>query len=510
MNILPVILLLAIGQASIERIEWQGDKISVHYQAKNQEVELRELGIEAEFEKSAGTIVQDISQREKGLFVLPSLSRETNGFFLTNKNGIKLTGLKFPTQWLAKTDPETGLVQNLGIKGLQVQMMDDALILGVHHAAFNLNLASLLRIPPDPKDKTFEADGIKVGIRQEVIDSLPIKLCQERGIRAYVIVLAYRSGNAAIDKLLLHPSMSENAPNNLGAFNTATIGGVQAFKTIMDHLCINYSKPVEGRGTVAGWIIGNEVNAHYQWYNRGPSSESEVVSDYHKALRIAHGSLKRSGGPGRIYTSLEHHWAMRPGTNVKRSMPGKLFLKELVEKSEAGGNFDWHLAYHPYPENLFEPRSWLDKSALANLDSPKITFRNLEQIVAWSKQQENLSAGKPRRIILSEQGFHGPPGVVGESNQAAGYVYGYKKASRNEGIDAFILHRQVDHAKEGGLLLGLWSHKPDSVSTPLAKKLIWQVFRDAGTAEELKTFEKYKTIIGPTTWEEIYPSSKGS
>lgn len=58
--------------------------------------------------------------------------------------------------------------------------MDDAITLGVNHAAFNLNIATLIRIPPKPEDTVFEADGIKVGIRQDVIDSLPMKLCQER------------------------------------------------------------------------------------------------------------------------------------------------------------------------------------------------------------------------------------------------------------------------------------------------------------------------------------------
>ena len=65
-----------------------------------------------------------------------------------------------------------------------------------------------------------------------------------------------------------------------------------------------------------------------------------------------------------------------------------------------------------------------------------------------------LCHGKPRRVILSEQGFHTPDGPDGQTLQAAGYCYGWIKASRLDGIDAFILNRHVDNAQEGGLRLG--------------------------------------------------------
>ena len=127
--------------------------------------------------------------------------------------------------------------------------------------------------------------------------------------------------------------------------------------------------------------------------------------------------------------------------------------------SKVGGDFDWHVAYHPYPADLFDPRTWLDKTALPNADTPKITFKNLEQLTAYLRRPEMLCHGKPRRVILSEQGFNTPDGPDGQTLQAAGYCYGWIKASRLEGIDAFILNRHVDNAEEGGLNLGLWSAK---------------------------------------------------
>lgn len=47
-------------------------------------------------------------------------------------------------------------------------------------------------------------------------------------------------------------------------------------------------------------------------------------------------------------------------------------------------------------------------------------------------------------------------------------------------MDAFIFHRHVDHALEGGLRPGLWRNAPHSVATPHSKKAICELFQVAG------------------------------
>jgi hypothetical protein len=86
------------------------------------------------------------------------------------------------------------------------------------------------------------------------------------------------------------------------------------------------------------------------------------------------------------------------------------------------------------------------------------------------RRPELLLKGEPRRILLSEQGFHSDGTQAGEDLQAAAYAYAWQKIDSDPGIDAFILHRHVDHSHEGGLNLGLWRRKPDSVADPLSKK----------------------------------------
>jgi len=113
--------------------------------------------------------------------------------------------------------------------------------------------------------------------------------------------------------------------------------------------------------------------------------------------------------------------------------------------------------------------------------------------------------GEPRRIILSEQGFHSPDNVEGELLQAAAYCYAYRKAASLDGIDAFILHRHVDYRDEGGLNLGLWRRNSDSPrpSEPLAKKKIYEAFRLADTPAWRDAFEFALPVIGIKSWRDI-------
>jgi len=426
---------------------------------------------------------------------LGAKNRETNGFFLVDQTGKRSGAAQFVTKWDNSADPDKALPPNLGIKGLQVQMLDDALTLGIHHAALNVNLAQLIRVPAQPGDETLTLGEKTIGFRSEVMEGMPIKTYTDKGIRVYLILLAYRSGNPEIDQLLLHPKMLSNAPNHLGAFNTATPEGVRVFDWAISCMAKRMADPLGKQGRVAGWIVGNEINAHHEWYNRGPATPDEVVGDYHRALRLAHGALMRSGAPGRIYVSLEHHWTMKPGPDPNQSLPGKLFLTRLLELSRNHGDFGWNLAHHPYPENLFEPRTWLDKLALPNPDSPKITFKNLDQLSLWMDRPEAQFQGMSRKLILSEQGFHSPAGPEGQKQQAAGYVFAFEKIQKTPKVDAFILHRHVDHSIEGGLNLGLWTNKPGQICSPDQKKLIWQVFHDAGTSAQEKTFAPYREMF---------------
>ena len=114
-----------------------------------------------------------------------------------------------------------------------------------------------------------------------------------------------------------------------------------------------------------------------------------------------------------------------------------------------------------------------------------------------------LYGGKPRRLILSEQGFHAGDTVQSEQIQAAAYALAYRKLSQIPEVQAFILHRQVDAPSEGGLKLGIWpSTGPGSGKQ---KRVLWDVVKTADTPQWQQASNFALPIVGMQEWAEAKP-----
>lgn len=388
-------------------------------------------------------------------------------------------------------------------KGLQVEIVDDAIALGVKHAGLNFNLTQLIDPAGSTNNPSWESEGRQYRFRRSYLESMDrrIKALSDQGVVVTLIVLTYQSGNTNVDRIMIHPNCVTNAPNRLGNFNTVTEEGRRWLRATMEFCAERWSRPDKQYGRVAGYIMGNEVNSHWWWANMGKVTMTEFADDYLRTVRLAHEAVRKQSSWARVYLSLEHHWNVRYDQKSERtSFPGREFVDYFARRAREGGDFDWHIAFHPYPENLFEPRFWRDKSATTNvLTTPRITFKNIELLPEYLRRPELLHHGQPRRIILSEQGFHTPKGTNGEIIQAAAYAYAYKKIEALPGIDSFILHRHVDHPHEGGLLLGLRGLTPNATESR-PKKKSWEVFRAADTPEWEKTFEFALPVVGLTNW----------
>jgi hypothetical protein len=382
-------------------------------------------------------------------------------------------------------------------------MVDDALALGIRHAALNVNFAQLL----DASDPA----QLKPNIRYLESLDRQIKPLSDADVVVSLILLYYKSGHKALDRLMLHPKYDHAAPNNLTAFNLTTPESAAAYSACIDFLASRYSSTNNGHGRVWNYIVGNEVNSHWFWYNMGRVPMEELADNYLAAVRATHSAVRKHSANARVYLSLEHHWNIRyPGGEDHQSFAGRPFLDYFSKRAKdpaQGGDFDWHLAFHPYPEDLFNCKTWADKSAAHSTDTPRITFKNIEQLAAYMNRPEMLHQGKPRRIILSEQGFHSPDTAEGQLLQAAAYAYAYQKIRNLNAIDSFILHRHVDHGQEGGLNLGLWTrHKPGKhPAEPAAKKKIYEVFQAADTPAWEEAFQFALPVIGIKNWSEIQP-----
>ena len=394
----------------------------------------------------------------------------------------------------------------LSKKGLQVQMVDDAIALGIHHAGINVNLTGLIQIEPHSNTIRFPHGGREWFIDGDYARSLDSQIAplSHADVVVYAILLAYPSQTAALDSLMLHPNASGEF--TIAGFNTATTEGLQTYRAVIAFLAERYSGRHPEHGRVWGWIVGNEVNSQKIWYNLGKLPMKEAVSEYEKAVRATHDSVREYSDHGRCYLSFDHFWTTRmPGASDVEVYPTREFLNEFARLSRERGDFEWHVAHHPYPDDLGNPRTWLDQLALPSDDSPHITFKNLEVLCEFLQKPELQWHGHPRRIILSEQGLHCLQNPEGEQLQAAGFAYVWEKVSRQPGIDALIWHRHVDHAHEGGLRLGLWTNVPGTISQPERQRAIYDLFQKADTAEWPAAAAFALPIVGLDAWNSLDP-----
>ena len=107
------------------------------------------------------------------------------------------------------------------IKGLQVQMIDDALALGIHHAAVNINITALVDLEKKPENPKRLVDGFEFSFNESYLKSLDarIKPLSDQSILVYLILIAYPTKNEAIDALVIHPDARKDHIYTVGAFN---------------------------------------------------------------------------------------------------------------------------------------------------------------------------------------------------------------------------------------------------------------------------------------------------
>jgi hypothetical protein len=370
------------------------------------------------------------------------------------------------------------------VKGLQVQMTDDALALGIRHAAINVSLGALMKPGGGEGSVAFESDGREWNFDARYAAALDrqIKPLSDAGVVVYLILLAYPTGDPARDAVLLHPDAPDDRSFTIAGFNTRTDEGRAFYRAAISFLAERYGRADSEHGRVWGWIVGNEINSQGQWYALGKKSVAAAAGEYEQAVRLTRDAVEAVTPNARVYVSLDHCWNVKsPGLDEQVAYPGKAFLEAFARVAKERGDFDWHVAYHPYPDDLGNPRTWLDRQAWSTDDSPHVTFRNLEVLGRFLDQPELQFAGKRRRVILSEQGIHCLDSPEGDRLQAAGFVYAWNRVAEQPWIDALIWHRHVDHAHEGGLRLGLYANEPGTIANPGRKRLIYDLFQAAGT-----------------------------
>lgn len=377
--------------------------------------------------------------------------------------------------------------------------------LGIGHGTINIDLCQLLRVPKDQPVLTHRYLGRNFRINLAAVEHLArtLRFAAERNYLMGAIILVSRNPPPELRNILLHPDYLPN-----GIYSMANLTSPEAtlhYSMIIDFLASHFA--CKENGFLHYWIIHNEVDAAWVWTNCGKCGPLTMMDSYVKSMRTVHQIARQYNPQARTFISLTHFWNSRNVHGPVETMYAPRHLLEiLAEHSQAEGNFDWGVAYHPYPRNLRNPRVWEDQVA-HHFDTDIISYKNLEVLPAFLRQEKFLFEGQLRKIHLTEQGLSNPDNSQEQLQiQAAALAYAMKKVNATEGVEAHILHRWVDHAQEGGLNLGLVQKKPGTISTAGQKKPSFAVYAAIDTPDEDKTCHFALSLIGTPSWEHLLTS----
>lgn len=325
---------------------------------------------------------------------------------------------------------------------------------------------------------------------------------QEKNIVVAAILLippASAHQDPSVGALMQHPSFDPG----VGAAhytmpNLTTPESVNCYAAALDFLAERYGSDQSTHGKIHKWILHNEVDCGRDWTNMGDKPVTVYTDTYLKSMRMCYQIVRQYDARAEVMISLTHSWTHES----VQGYSSRHILGLLNEFCRREGDFRWGVAYHPYPQDLNNPRTWEDPDALFSMSTPYVTFKNLEVLDRWSKQPENLYKGTQKRSVwLSENGTNSRTYQQKDlEEQAAGFAYAWKKIKELDGIDGIQWHNWIDNRQEEGLRIGLRKF-PDEPDDPYGAKPVWYLYRAAGTEQEEEAFEPYLAVIGLPDWD---------
>ena len=416
-----------------------------------------------------------------------------SGWRIQNSTGAWVSPRSYATEIALQSDD---VASNRPIPGNQKGLtsvgergpMEELPELGISSMSFNLVLTRFLANGPGPNRVRIDTPGNPVYFDPAAFASYDrtIEFGRKHDIvvTAIVLIPSPRRGSRQVSPLV-------HLENDGGVYampDLTTARGTKIYAYVLDRIAERYRNHERSPGGITNWIAHNEVDFHTVWTNMGDQPRPIVTETYYRSMRMIQNAAKQQNPYARVFVSLTHHWVVDDDGSVQhswRQLAPREMLQDLQRYSKLEGDFQWGVAYHPYPQSLFAKVAWNDKKVTDDFDTPLITIQNLEVLGRFlSEPGMRTSTGQVRPVLLSEQGFHTDSyDADAQDRQAASLWYAMQKVKRMPMVESFQYHRWIDHPSEGGLMLGLRT-LPTPDQKYGTKKKAWYVYQAIGTDQE--------------------------
>jgi hypothetical protein len=492
--------------AHIETVHVGLNEIAIIGKAPAKMKPLRLIGLPPEtpsFKANAKTVAAEVQPDEGGSFRvnLPRLAagslrdRAVWRWRLADEDGRWVSAASWPTAYGPAVGRKLAKQTAPHQKGIGVPPITnpdhELFTLGLRHATLNVPLHALFRESAAPGWSAFDFEGARYFVNdrqiQQMDQTLRLMLKNDIIVSAILLIGNGRHGDGSPHNRMTHPEALAQGIYSIP--NLTAEAPVQFYQAALHHLAERWSRADGENGRVTNWIMHNEVDQAATWTNMGAQPLARYLETYMRSARLMHHRARLFDPHARVFMSLTHHWAKKSsgsGTYIVREM-----IETFAEMSRAEGDFEWGLAYHPYPRDLRNPDAWKDEGLTDDFDTPHITPKNIAVLPRFMDQARFHFQGKPRGILLSEQGFNTPTlSLEDQRRQVAGLIYMFRQIRPLKAIEAFHLHRYHDMpVQEGGLRLGI-------ITETGAHKLGWDVYKAIGTDQEAEFGKIADEVIG--------------
>lgn len=364
--------------------------------------------------------------------------------------------------------------------------------LGLEHASVNLLLSGVVSPTQRNGWKPRQINGRTWWVNENRLRN------NDRDIRTAT------DGGMVVAAILLIPT-SMHHPSPIAHPESTTAGiyampnltrrdSVSLYAATLEVLGERYGGSHPEYGRIDHWIVHNEVDYGWQWTNMGDQPMAVFMDHYVRSMRLVDAATRKFNPHARTFISLTHRWNTTTNQHWKTYAP-KQMIQWLIKNSRLEGGFLWGVAYHPYPQSLWEADFWNDTRVSDDFDTELITLKNLQVLDRFMHLPSSRTEdGLVRPVILSEQGYHADQSDPQQLRiQAAALLLTWKKLRECPSILAFDYHRPSDHPNEGGLRLGL--RGLPTATSPLGEpKPAWEVFSAIGTDQEADFVKEYRPV----------------
>src|SRR5262249_885728 len=156
----------------------------------------------------------------------------------------------------------------------------------------NVSLTSLIDLEGRKESFRWTSGGHTYFFHRAAVEGIPVKNLSDADVRVYLILLSTVTPDARLNRIV-RPGAPKEAPNGITGFNVTDPDGERYYRACIEFLADRFSRRDRRFGNVFGYIIGNEVNSHAEWYNIGPADVSRVAREYLQAIRIAHEAVRK-------------------------------------------------------------------------------------------------------------------------------------------------------------------------------------------------------------------------